>query len=396
MSKKPAYEFQNLTKPQKDCLALIESLGIYELRALARIFGDNSPTTLKRDEHIVIVMEKLISGEELRPIPLRQGRPYKELSNIEGILAEISQITGRDYSVKSNQQRNTARLQKIVTFKQIEEDILKQKLFPLEVRGILCERNNKELYFINQENGNFVLVKKELDSRLAPSDYITGTAVIMNEDKEYILDTVKTINYKPAKSYEEVEEEYQPAVPTEKLKFQNKDILLGSRYLVKESKFTNDFENVQNLVNTLKAQNITTIALIPNVMTEDVFAISALGFDNALLLRYEESPIGTYEVIQSAIDHILNIQNQGLSVALFVEDVTTLANSIDFSFKTSAKAHMGHTETAVEMIKQLFMLAKAGGKNKNTTIFTTFDDVDMFDQMYVSSVYKISKKLELN
>jgi len=72
MSKKPAYEFQNLTKPQKDCLALIESLGIYELRALARIFGDNSPTTLKRDEHIVIVMEKLISGEELRPIPLRQ------------------------------------------------------------------------------------------------------------------------------------------------------------------------------------------------------------------------------------------------------------------------------------------------------------------------------------
>ena len=113
-------------------------------------------------------------------------------------------------------------------------------------------------------------------------------------------------------------------------------------------------------------------------------------------MRYEESPIGTYEVIQSAIDHILNIQNQGLSVALFVEDVTTLANSIDFSFKTSAKAHMGHTETAVEMIKQLFMLAKAGGKNKNTTIFTTFDDVDMFDQMYVSSVYKISKKLELN
>ena len=102
MSKKND-EFKNLDKRQKDCLALIESLGIYELRALARIFGDNSPTTLKRDDHIKIIMEKIISGEDLRPIPLRQGRPYKELSNIEGILNELSMVAGKDYTMKSNQ-----------------------------------------------------------------------------------------------------------------------------------------------------------------------------------------------------------------------------------------------------------------------------------------------------
>ena len=126
MAKENAYEFNNLTKAQQDCLSLIESLGIYELRALARVFGDNSPTTLKRNDHISIVMNKIISGEDLKPIPLRQGRPYKELSNIEGILAELSQITGKDYSLKSSQQRGTNRLQKVVTFRQLEDDVVKQ------------------------------------------------------------------------------------------------------------------------------------------------------------------------------------------------------------------------------------------------------------------------------
>ena len=92
MSKKPNYEYKDLTKSQQDCLSVIEGLGIYELRALARVFGDNSPTTLKRDEHIKIVMDKIISGEELRPLPLRQGRPHKELSSISGILEELSSL----------------------------------------------------------------------------------------------------------------------------------------------------------------------------------------------------------------------------------------------------------------------------------------------------------------
>ena len=80
MTKKSGYNFNNLTKTQQNCLSLIESLGIYELRALARIFGGNSPTTMKRNDHIQTIMEKIISGDDIRPIPLRQGRPYKEES----------------------------------------------------------------------------------------------------------------------------------------------------------------------------------------------------------------------------------------------------------------------------------------------------------------------------
>ncbi|MDE6583177.1 MAG: hypothetical protein K2K31_00810 [Clostridia bacterium] len=55
---------------------------------------------------------------------------------------------------------------------------------------------------------------------------------------------------------------------------------------------------------------------------------------------------------------------------------------------------MGHTEDTVELIKSIASLAKAGGNGKHTTLFTAYDpEADMFDQMFVSTIYKISKKL---
>jgi len=112
------------------------------------------------------------------------------------------------------------------------------------------------------------------------------------------------------------------------------------------------------------------------------------------LIRYDESPFAMYETIKTFIEHINRLQEQGIKVAVFVEDITTLANAVDYAFKNNTKALMGHTETAVETIKQIMLLAKAGENDKHTTLFTTFDEADMIDQLYVSSVYKIAKKLE--
>lgn len=394
MAKKTAYEFKNLTKSQQDCLSLIETLGIYELRALARVFGDNSPTTLKRDDHINIVMNKIISGEDLKPIPLRQGRPYKELSNIEGILAELSHITGKDYSLAANQQKNISSVPKFVTFKQVEDEVFQKKLYPIEARGVLYERNEKEFVFLNQDNHKNVLVRKDLDTRLKPYDYVVGTAVIMNEDKEYMLDEIKYINFQPVKSYKETINKYgDPAQPSKKIKLDGKEILLGSRYLIEESKFTDNIEKTKKILKELKAQNIITLGLIPNVMQEDLLTMQQLGFSNLFIMKYDERPFESYEILRVFVEYVNRLQDMGFSLAIFVQDLTTLANAVDFAYKNNVKAFMGHTEIAVESIKQLMLLAKNGGENKTTTLFTTLDEADMFDQMYVSSVYKVSKKL---
>lgn len=388
MAKKTNYEFGDLTKIQKECLALIESLGIYELRALARVFGDNAPTTLKRNDHINIVMNKIISGEELSPIPLRQGRPYKELSNIEGILNELSQLTGQDYNLKTSQTRPVQPLQKVVTFRQMEEDIVNKKMFPIEVRGIVCTKNdNDDLYFINQDNSKQILIKK--DSKLKPFDFVTGTAVIMNEDKEYVLDTIKTINYTPASNYHEIVDEYYTTIPDKKLEISNKTLLLGTRYLINGS-FLDNQEKIQEIVTGLKNNQIVTLALIPNVLYENNLTIKSLGFNNAFILKYDEKPINICQTLTNFIEHITRLQKLGLNVAIFVQDIPVFANALDYANKSTT---LNHADSTVETIKNLIMLAKAGSNNKHTTIFTTYDDSDMFDQLFVSSVYKVSKKI---
>ncbi len=390
MSKKTAFEFKNLTKTQQNCLSLIESLGIYELRALARVFGDNSPTTLKRADHIEIVMNKIISGEDLKPIPLRQGRPYKELSNIEGILAELSQITGKDYTLKTNQQRSGIQ-PKTVVFRQAEQDILKKRLLPIEIKGVVLQNNDKDLYLINQFDGKNVLIKKETENRIKPFDYITGSAIIMNSEKDYILEKVSTINYQDIDLYKESKDEYVLTLPTKKLdsKF---DIVLGKKYLIKGNLID---ANIKPLLSKLKQENILTLALISNVMFEENYIYNQLDFNNLFVIKYEDNPFKYFETLTTFIGHIQKLQELGKNIAIFVQDITTIANSIDFVFKNNTKALMGHTEMAVEMIKKLVQLAKAGENEKHTTLFSTFDDCDLFDQMYISSVYKVSKKIEL-
>lgn len=394
MSNKNTYQFDNLTKAQQDCLALIDTLGIYELRALARVFGDNSPTTLKRNDHISIIMNKIIAGDDLKPIPLRQGRPYKELSNIEGILAELSQITGKEYSLNAVSTRS-ASSPKTVTFRQMEENIIKQKLNPVEIKGVLWDRNDKEFY-IHTPDDKLVLVRKDVDSRLKVYDYVVGTAIMMNNNNEYILDSISSINYQGAKSYTDNFEPYaKDIIPTQKLDFEGKQILLGSRYAVKISNFIEDLDKTKNLVKCLKNQGIITVGIIPNVMPEQELTVQEIGFDKVFSISYNRKAALVNEIFSLFMHHIDRLQQLGKNIAIFVEDVVTLTNAIDYTFKNNPKSLMGHTEIAVETVKKLMMLAKASADGKSTTLFVTFDQPDMFDQMYISSVYKVSKKIDL-
>ena len=147
------------------------------------------------------------------------------------------------------------------------------------------------------------------------------------------------------------------------------------------------------MVSQLKQNNIVTLAIVPNVLYENFLDYNSLGFSNIFMLKYEDSPFVIYETLRLFINHVQRLQEQGINVAIFVEDIVTIAGAVDYSFKNNTKALMGHTETAVESIKQLMMLAKAGENNKHTTLFTTLDEADMLDPLYISSVYKISKKL---
>lgn len=396
MSKKPNYEFKNLTKSQQDCLSIIEGLGIYELRALARVFGDNSPTTLKRDEHIKIVMDKIISGEELRPLPLRQGRPHKELSSIQGILEELSILTGKDYNTNKNKSLGSIHLQKNIVFKQCEQDIIEKQLFPIKAKGILCENANGDLFFYNQYNFKFVLVGSDLRANLTTYDFVEGTAVLMNNDNEYILKSIEKINFKDVKTYKNETNPYKKTNPYQSLTLENNNFTLGNRYRINDLiKFADKKAEIAKLVSCLRQNSIITLAIIPNVPDEDLLDIQSIGFDSQILFKYNEKTLDPFNTLATVNEFLKRQQEIGNSVAIFVQDPVTLLNMIDYSLKNEPKCFMGHTEAASALIRDFGTLIMAGEGQKSTTCFFTFDNSDLFDPLYVSLIYKVYKPFDL-
>ena len=378
---KPTYKFENLNEKQKQCLALVESLGIYELRALARIFGDNSPTTLKRNDHIQIVMDKIISGEEVRPLPLRQGRPHKELSNIEGILAELSGITGIEYNIKAEKGIQT---RKNITFKQIDEDIFAQNLFPIKVKGFLLKNLAGKFYFQNQYNLKYVLIDQDYGISLNEYDFVEGSAVVMNADREYLLKTLDRINFVDLKSYK------NKTIQCKENNFLYKDetITLGGRYRFDGLTHLLENKELPELLNDLHKKNVVTVAVIPNIAEEDMMSLQLLKFDSLSAFRIIDKSDDIYQSLADTIEFVKRQEDLGGSVAIFLQDPVSLANIVDHCFKNNTRGYMNHTDNVAELIKHLSPLIT--GK---TTIFSTSDNADMFDPMFVSLIYKNYKAL---
>lgn len=394
MAKKDVYNFKNLTKTQQNCLSLIESLGIYELRALARIFGGNSPTTMKRNDHIQTIMDKIISGEDIRPIPLRQGRPYKELTNIQGILDELSHIAGRDYSLQANKTPENTVFKKKLTFKQSVDSILAQRLFPIQAKGIVNESFDGNFYFYNQINSRYILVSESQRKNLKPFDFVEGTAILMNEG-DYILEEVAKINFQPVNEYNPTENPYKQVPASQTATILQKQITLGNRYTICNANFTQDASKFADVVKQLKALDIFTVAIVPNVMEEDVLTIQSIGFDNLVISKYEDSPEDVYINLMLARENIKTLQNLGRNLAIFIQDAVTLANNVDCCAKLSLRNAIGHTDESVSLVKEFVLSAKAGEDNKHSTLFVCYDQTDLNDQLFVSNIFKVSKNIEL-
>lgn len=378
---KQTYKFENLNDKQKQCLALIESLGIYELRALARIFGDNSPTTLKRNDHIQIIMNKIISGEEIRPLPLRQGRPHKELSNIEGILAELTSITGVEYNVKTTKGPQG---KKNITFKQVEEDIFAQNLFPIKAKGILLKNIAGQFYFQNQYNLKYVLMEDDYSVKLKEYDFVEGSAVVMNADREYLLKTLDKINFIDAKAYKNKTLQSN----TSSYLYKNTEYALGGRYRFDGLTHLLDNKDLPELLQNLHKNNIITMAVVPNVAEEDLMSLQLLNFDCLITSRIVDSSDDVYQNLVDAIEYVGRQKELGGSVAIFLQDPVSLANIVDHCFKNNARGYMNHTDNVAELIRHFSPLIS--GK---TMVFCTSDNADMFDPMFVSLIYKNYKSI---
>lgn len=373
---KSQYDETKLTKEQKQCLNLVESLGVFELRALARVFGGNSPTTQKRQDHIKIIMDKIIAKEEINSFSHKIGRPYKEIESISGVLDELSHITGVDYTQKSVKQKK-------ITFNQVENEVLSQQLFPIQAKGIVLSNEGNELYFVNQYNNKIILIDKKFASKINKNDFVEGVAVVMNSKNDYLLTEISDVNFSKRKKSASFKE----------FSFKKKNNPLGQRYRFENtSKFVDNEKEIKTLVDNFKKNGVITIAVVPNIAEEETLSLQLIGFDCLVGFNVSQNAGQIYDAILNTLDFSKKMQKDGKSVALFLQDPVTLANYVDYFQRTGIRCFMGHTESVANIVREISKLIKIDGE-KSFTCFSTFDSVDTNDQLFVSIIYKGFKQI---
>ena len=89
MREKLDFEVFNNSDAQKK-KDIVRSLGIYELRGLARALGIKSPTTKIREVLIEDILLTILTGKPADPQVSRKGRPYKKLAHLDSIVSMIA------------------------------------------------------------------------------------------------------------------------------------------------------------------------------------------------------------------------------------------------------------------------------------------------------------------
>ncbi len=214
----------------------------------------------------------------------------------------------------------------------------------------------------------------------------------MNESHEYILDNIETINFVDYKDYAPKSVEFTPTLPSSSVKVGKTEIKLGSRYVLNQPKLTEP--NLKTLLSVLKKNRIVTIALASNVLYEDSIALSNMGFDNIFLLKYDDEPKTYDDKMNMFIANIKRLQQVGTNMAIFVQDIVTIAHTLDANYKNSPKTYFNHTEETASTIKEIVMLAKCNVEN-TSTLFITNEESDNLDALYSTCINKVSNKIQL-
>lgn len=385
-----SFDYTTLTPSQKRCLSFIEALGIYELRAVARAFGSNSPTTAKRSDHINYIMSKIINNEELPIQSIRKGRPHKELSNIDSILKDLSLLSGKNYASLPLSTKPDSGVA-VIRFNQPTENEVKPTIrYPKQISGVvICKGDDKCLY---DDRTNTLFLIKDDQLLINEYDYVTANLFYNKSKKAYEIERVETINYTLRDKYTPIGRYGDAVSPSKTIKTASgTEILLGSRYLLEINKFVDNKALINEFIDAMHNENCHTVALIPCVFPEDYANIADLNFDFVMHLNFDDSLSHFVEKLAMFVNHIENLRNQGRSVCIFVQDLVTISNILDAYYEDLKPTYLGHTEETISFVKQLLNLSKAYTTNCLTLIITQSVDVISPLALFISQSSKLLK-----
>lgn len=364
----------------------VKRLGIFELRALAREVGVQSPTTKKREELIVNILERINNGQLDDVVVTKKGRPYKKLAMIDNIL---NNMTLQDNFAS---QSKSLTYEDILSFAQIIPVISKIENEYGKFNGVVRKNSNNDFYmFYDLSSAQAVFLPAELKNinKVQNGDEIECNAKKINNNQFFATEIIK-INGKNADNYLANKISLgEQIISTQTLKYSDKEVFIGRRNLVilKENFYENT--NFDFLANDAVNKGYKIVYLSLNSSIEDEIKFKSL--QGKILCSKFDDP--SSQSLNKAIDCISlceNLLSRGEKVLLIIPDIINVVRALDYCFMSESKMY-GHALQSIIIAQKLLSLGKAYQTGPNITLMLGCAEIDKDDEFVTNQLFKICK-----
>lgn len=369
--------FNNADMQKK--IEIVKSLGIYELRGLARVLGIKSPTTKVRETLIESILVTLVNGKPSEPQMSRKGRPYKKLAHLDNIVSMIANQPVVEVNYETVSEFN----QELPIFSYKGEELLK-------VSGVL--RHGKvSSYFVDLKKGYHVFVSQDLMNlkKLTTGDFIEGVAFKINDNQQYYIKELTKANGTLFKDYSLMEnQDNDQVLPSEFLHWEKFKILKGGRNIFVSDDPLYIDNSLKTILSCMENEDSVNIFLGLNLCFEDEMFISSkniITFSSQYLSSAEDG----FNRVLDVINMISRLASQGKNIILFVYDITLILSVIDQKFDVDDKSSI---QSRI-LLKKLISLAEAKRDGSSTTLIATIRRDDTDNQILKNDLIRISVKI---
>ena len=381
---------------------ILNTLGIYELRELARSIGVSSPTTKKREQLCTEILDISSGAVKVEAKQNKKGRPPKTITKITTM--------AKDYIPPE-----ILKLQKPIE-RESYSNILMLAQNP-SIYGQINSNVNKQIFgYLDSINGHFYLnnlksnelfkfitfyVPDEIISKynLREGDKVLAYGKISDNYDCGILEEVLKINDVDVSNWNSKRKVYDISafdIPSVDTVVFGKNIKKGERTI---SYFQNDEDAILAIVkeieNLSRNNNLDEklvfvgIELAPEVIYYGRLNKNLEMFATTYYNNLDES----YNTIINAINFCNSTLKDGKSVRMFIFDIMGLVTRLDQHFASQMASYMGHNISGVQLVKKLVGMGKAISKDLTITTHSVAFESQRNDEFIVNEINKIAKTI---
>ncbi len=381
---------------------ILNTLGIYELRELARSIGVSSPTTKKREQLCTEILDISSGSVKVEAKQNKKGRPPKTITKITTMVKDYipPEILKLQKPIERESYSNILMLaQNPSIYGQINSNVNKQIFGYLDsINGHFYLNNLK-----NNELFKFITfyVPDEIISKynLREGDKVLAYGKISDNYDCGILEEVLKINDVDVSNWNSKRKVYDISafdIPSVDTVVFGKNIKKGERTI---SYFQNDEDAILAIVkeieNLSRNNNLDEklvfvgIELAPEVIYYGRLNKNLEMFATTYYNNLDES----YNAIINAINFCNSTLKDGKSVRMFIFDIMGLVTRLDQYFASQMASYMGHNISGVQLVKKLVGMGKAISKDLTITTHSVAFESQRNDEFIVNEINKIAKTI---